>query len=44
LDSTREYPGGAEAHARLLEKEGFKILRKGKKLVVSDYEKQLMLF
>ena len=37
-----KYPGGAEAHKRLLEKEGFKILQKGRRFVVSDYEKYLI--
>jgi len=36
-----KYPGGAEAHKRLLEKEKFKILQKGKKFIVDDYEKYL---
>ncbi|MEM2088965.1 MAG: MGMT family protein [Thermoproteota archaeon] len=36
-----KYPGGAEAHRKLLEKEGFRIMRKGRKLVVNDYEKYL---
>lgn len=39
-----KYPGGAEAHKKLLEKEGLKILQKGKKLVVKDYNKKLVLF
>jgi len=37
-----KYPGGAETHKRLLEKEGFKIVQKGRKFVVSDYEKYLI--
>lgn len=37
-----KYPGGAEAHKKLLEKEGFKILQKGRKFVVNDYEKHLI--
>ncbi|MBO3842960.1 MAG: MGMT family protein [Candidatus Brockarchaeota archaeon] len=37
-----KYPGGAEAHRKLLEKEGFKIIWKGRKLVVKDYEKYLV--
>ncbi len=37
-----KYPGGAEAHKRLLEKEGFKIIQKGKKFVVNDCEKYLI--
>ncbi|MEM2930794.1 MAG: MGMT family protein [Thermoproteota archaeon] len=36
-----KYPGGAENHKKLLEKEGFKVVQKGRKLVVKDYEKQL---
>ena len=36
-----KYPGGAEAHKKLLEKEGFKIIQKGKKFVVKDYQKYL---
>ena len=38
-----KYPGGAENHKKLLEKEGFKILQKGKKHVVKDYENYLSL-
>ena len=37
-----KYPGGAEAHKRLLEEKGFKILQKGRKFVVKDYEKYLI--
>jgi hypothetical protein len=33
-----KYPGGAEAQKVLLEKEGFKVTRKGKKYLVSDYQ------
>lgn len=36
-----KYPGGAETHRKLLEKEGFKIIQKGKKFVVKDYQKYL---
>ncbi len=36
-----KYPGGAETHKKLLEKEGFKIIQKGRKFVVDDYEKYL---
>jgi alkylated DNA nucleotide flippase Atl1 len=36
-----KYPGGAEAHKKLLEKEGFKIIQKGRKFVVDTYEKYL---
>ncbi len=38
-----KYPGGAEAHRRLLEKEGFKISQKGRKFVVSDWQKHLVV-
>jgi alkylated DNA nucleotide flippase Atl1 len=37
-----KYPGGAEAQKKLLEKEGHKIVKKGKKYVVADYEKSLI--
>ena len=33
-----KYPGGALAQKKLLEQEGFIILKKGKKFVVKDYE------
>ena len=36
-----KYPGGVEAQRRLLEKEGHKVIEKGKKHVVVDYEKSL---
>jgi len=36
-----KYPGGAEAQKKLLEKEGHKVIRKGKKYVVVDYERSL---
>jgi alkylated DNA nucleotide flippase Atl1 len=32
-----KYPGGAEAQKELLEKEGFKVARKGKKYTVQNY-------
>jgi alkylated DNA nucleotide flippase Atl1 len=37
-----KYPGGVEGQRRLLEKEGHKIVRKGKNYTVEDYEKTLM--
>ena len=37
-----KYPGGAESHKKLLEREGFKIIQKGRKFVVNDYEKYLV--
>ncbi|HVP40950.1 MAG TPA: MGMT family protein [Candidatus Krumholzibacteriaceae bacterium] len=36
-----KYPGGAETHKKLLEKEGFSIIQKGRKFVVKDYPKYL---
>jgi hypothetical protein len=38
-----KYPGGALAQKKLLEQEGFIILKKGKKFVVKDFEKNLAL-
>jgi alkylated DNA nucleotide flippase Atl1 len=37
----KKYPGGAEAQKELLEKEGQKVVQKGKNYVVLDYEKAL---
>ena len=37
-----KYPGGAEGQKKLLEKEGHKVVQKGKKHVVADYEESLM--
>ena len=37
-----KYPGGVERQKRLLEKEGHKVTQKGKKHVVTDYEKSLI--
>ena len=36
-----KYPGGVEAQKKLLEKEGHKVVQKGRRYVVSDYEKSL---
>jgi alkylated DNA nucleotide flippase Atl1 len=36
-----KYPGGALAQKKLLEQEGFTVLRKGKKFVVKDYQKYI---
>jgi len=36
-----KYPGGAQNQKKLLEKEGLKVVNKGKKLVVSNLEKHL---
>ncbi|KPL05306.1 MAG: hypothetical protein AMJ73_01460 [candidate division Zixibacteria bacterium SM1_73] len=37
-----KYPGGVEAQKRLLEKEGHKVIQKGKKHIVVDFEKRLV--
>ena len=37
-----KYPGGQEAHKRLLEQEGYKVMRKGKKYLVQDFQKHLI--
>jgi alkylated DNA nucleotide flippase Atl1 len=37
-----KYPGGQEAHKRLLEREDFKVVARGKKYQVVDCEKYLM--
>jgi len=37
-----KYPGGVELQKKLLEKEGHKVIQKGKKYVVVDYEKFLV--
>jgi len=36
-----KYPGGVEGQKKLLEKEGHKVIQKGKKYVVVNYEKSL---
>ena len=36
-----KYPGGVDAQKKLLEKEGHKVVQKGRKYVVVDYEKSL---
>ena len=36
-----KYPGGQEAHKNLLEKEGFKVIQKGKNFLVRDFQKYL---
>ena len=36
-----KYPGGAEGQKKLLEKEGHKVVAKGKKFAVADFEKRL---
>jgi hypothetical protein len=37
-----KYPGGAEAHKKLLQKEGYKIIQKGKKYVVENFKEHLV--
>jgi alkylated DNA nucleotide flippase Atl1 len=37
-----KYPGGQEAHKRLLEGENFRVIARGKKYQVVDYEKYLV--
>ncbi len=39
-----KYPGGSEAQKKILEGEGLKVLKKGSKYVVEDYEKYLIKF
>ena len=36
-----KYPGGQEAHKKLLDKEGYKVLQKGKRYVVQDFQNHL---
>jgi len=38
-----KYPGGIEGQKLLLEKEGHKIVQKGRKYVVKDYKKSLII-
>ncbi|MGQ9461226.1 MAG: hypothetical protein ACUVRA_08380 [Candidatus Bathyarchaeaceae archaeon] len=37
-----KYPGGVEEQKKLLEKKGHKVIQKGKKYIVADYEKSLI--
>ena len=37
-----KYPGGQEEHKRLLEQEGHKVVQKGKKYLVKDFQKYLV--
>ncbi|MEO0084446.1 MAG: hypothetical protein ABIJ94_01800 [candidate division WOR-3 bacterium] len=37
-----KYPGGLESHKKLLENEGHKIISKGKKYQMVDFEKSLI--
>lgn len=36
-----KYPGGVEAQKKILQKEGHKVVQKGKRYVVADYERLL---
>lgn len=38
-----KYPGGVEGQRKLLEKEGHKVVQKGKKYIVVDYQKSLAI-
>jgi alkylated DNA nucleotide flippase Atl1 len=37
-----KYPGGQEAHKRMLEQEGHRVLQKGKKFLIQDFQKHLV--
>lgn len=37
-----KYPGGAKAQKALLEKEGYRVIQKGKKYKVAEFEKYLV--
>jgi len=37
-----KYPGGQEAHKKLLEQEGYKVIQKGKNFGVQDFQKYLV--
>lgn len=37
-----KYPGGVETQKKLLEKEGYTVVRKGKNCIVADFEKYLV--
>jgi len=37
-----KYPGGVEGQKKLLEKEGHKVIQKGKKYIVADHQKSLV--
>jgi len=39
-----KYPGGAEGQKKLLKREGHRVVQKGKKFVVVDYDKALVTF
>jgi len=37
-----KYPGGQEAHKKLLEQEGYRVIQKGKNLLVEDFQEHLL--
>ncbi len=37
-----KYPGGVERHKKLLEQEGYSVIKRGKKYYVHDFEKYLV--
>jgi len=37
-----KYPGGREAHKKLLQKKGFKVIARGKKYQAVDFNKYLI--
>jgi alkylated DNA nucleotide flippase Atl1 len=37
-----KYPGGVKSQKKLLEEEGYKVVQKGRKYVVADFEKHLV--
>ena len=37
-----KFPGGAESHKKLLENEGFKVISKGKRFYVENYQNHLI--
>ncbi len=39
-----KYPGGVENQKKLLEQEGHRVIPKGKRFIVEDYEKSLIKF
>jgi alkylated DNA nucleotide flippase Atl1 len=39
-----KYPGGQEAHKKLLEREGHRVIQKGKNLLVEDFQEHLLQF
>ena len=39
-----KYPGGQEAHKKLLEEEGHRVIQKGKNLLVENFQEHLLQF